>query len=85
LVEVLGERVDLAAPPLLPRAEQERAAVGDERRVVRVDRIRVARRLRLAVDDLCAGLVQEVAEGVVLGRGARTSTRRSAPVIDWQP
>ena len=65
--EIPLHRRGLAAPALLARAQQQRAAVGDDRRIVGVDRIRIARQ-RLGEDDLGTGAGEQLAERLVLAR-----------------
>ena len=80
LDEVGGHRVRLAAPSLLARPQEDRAGVGDDRRVVRVDRVRVGPVRGLAEDDLGAVRAQERPEGLVLGRHG-AGIRLEAPAV----
>ena len=68
----------LAEPPVLARTEEHGAVVADEQRVVRVDRVRVAG-LAAGDDHLGAGLLEELAQRLVLGgRRCRIGLRRAS-------
>jgi len=56
------------AAALLAGVEQQRARVGDQRRIVGVDRIGVSVGRRLGEDDLGACSREQLTEGLVLGR-----------------
>ncbi len=67
LDEVRGHGRDLPAPSLLAGAEQDRAAVGDDRRVVHVDRIRADTQRRTGHDHFGSRIGQLRPERLVLG------------------
>ena len=66
LDEVRADHLDLAAPSFLTRPEEQRALVGDERRVVDVDRVRIEALRRLRHDDLCPRVREQLPESRVL-------------------
>ena len=66
-LEVELQREWLAEPPILSRTEKHGALVTDEHRVIRVDRVGVAG-LALGHDHLCAGPLENLSKGLVLGR-----------------
>ncbi len=77
--EVGLEGARLAEPPVLAGPEEHGTVVADKQRVVRVDGVRVAR-LAVGDDHLGAGLLEELAQRLVLGgRGCRI--RLQAPAV----
>jgi selenide, water dikinase len=66
LDEIGRHRFDLGSPPFFARTQKEHALVGDERRVVDVDRVGAHRDRGLGEDHLCAGVLELGAESLVL-------------------
>ena len=71
LDEIGRHRVDLTAAALLLGTEQDGSTIGDERRIVDVDRVRCHSDRRPRQDDLRASRSELGAEGLVLGGDSR--------------
>ncbi len=78
--EVSGHRSGLAAPSLLARSQEDGAGIGDDGRVVRVDRVRVRPVRGLAEDDLGPVRAQKRTKGLVL-LGHRAWVRLETPAV----
>src|SRR5581483_11199289 len=72
---------DLAAAQLLARPQEDGAGLGDERRVVGVDRVRVAVGRAFGEKDLGAGTGEQVAQRLVLARDRGRVRLRAPPVL----
>ena len=68
VLEVCRDRFGLHQPPFLSRPQDDRAAVGDDRRVEDVDRVGIGWKRSVGEHDLCAAGAECVAEGLVLFR-----------------
>ena len=80
LDEIRSHGCGLAAAALLAGAQENRSAVGDDRRVVDVDRVRIGAVRRLGEHHLRAGLCEPRPERLVL-RGRLARVRLGAPTV----